>query len=214
MSVSRPWIGVAFAALLTLSMLANAMGVVSERLLDLVFVVFAGLIVFKLSLRILVSRALAGTTGLSAVMVLVGIQFVWPSIRYAPYLMIVFGNVGMAYIFVRDLWVGRPAVLLQLIDLIGRRPIDDPNFRRFITHQCVLWSLLSAATATFAVVAIVGASIRTQMDAALFLVISAQVAWFVLSHHYAQLRYRRPETWWTTLRTMVRRDVLVKLRIL
>ena len=77
-------------------------------------------------------------------------------------------------------------------------------FRRFITRQCLLWSVATLVTAAMAIACMVSVTARDALVPALIVFLATQMAHFALSHHYASLRYGRPETWMDTLRTMVR----------
>jgi hypothetical protein len=149
----------------------------------------------------------AGITGCLA-----GLQIWLPSLQYMPYLVVFPANLALAYIFARGLFPGRQPVLLQLIRAMGQGPVDDPRFRNFVIWQCVLWSLMTFATACLAFATMISETARSSVSIVLIDLMIFQVIWFVLSHYYASLRYNRPETWRATLQTMARPDIWSTLR--
>ncbi len=191
-------------AVLIVAAILTALGVISPQTLDYVFLCTVAIALFttmrKAALRPLPAACIAaGIAG-----ALAGLQIWQPSLRYMPYLVIAPANLVMAYYFARGLFPGRQPVLLQLIRAVGKGPVDDPRFRRFVVSQCVLWSLTTFATACLAFAVMISASVVAWVSDALTALILVQVAWFVLSHYYAGLRYNRPETWRNTLVAMTR----------
>lgn len=147
---------------------------------------------------------------LAAVATLVMLQAQFSDIRYMPYLLVIPANFLMAWFFVRNLVSDRSPILVDLIKIMGLRPVD-PTFHRFVEGQCLLWSVMSAATAIVAAFAMVWADSRPTLAGILLALVAVQIVWFALSHYYASFRYDRPETWSLTLRTMIRRDVWARL---
>jgi len=139
------------------------------------------------------------------------LQVVFPDLRYMPYLLIVPINLGVAYMFARGLLPNREPILLELVRLMARHPADDPKFIRFMTGQCLLWSVVALATAMLAVGCLLYASTHPELATMLTWFLIAQIAWFAVSHHYAGIRYGRPETWWDTLCALARPDVRSQL---
>jgi hypothetical protein len=198
-------------AALTLAAVLAGMGVISPQSLDYVFLCLAAWALFKLIRRIarpapaaLLAAGMAGC--------LAGLQIWQPWLRYMPYLVVFPANLALAHIFARGLLPGRQPVLLQLIRAMGEGPVDDRRFRNFVISQCALWSLMTFATACLAFVAMVSVTARPSVSVALMDLMIFQIIWFVLSHHYASLRYNRTETWRGTLRTMARPDIWSALR--
>ncbi len=212
MSLRRPPLGFAVIAALIVATILTALGAISQQALDYVFLCSVAWALFntirKAALRPLPAACIAAAIAGS----LAGLQVWQPSLQYMPYLVIAPANLVMAYFFARGLFPGRQPVLLQLIRAIGKGPVDDPRFRHFVISQCVLWSLMTFATACLAFVAMVSYSAWPWVSGVLTNLIVIQIAWFVLSHYYASLRYNRPETWRNTLRAMTRPGIWSSLR--
>lgn len=191
------------AALIVATILA-ALGVISAQTLDYVFLCTVAIALFKMirktALRPLPAACIAAGIAGS----LAGLQIWQPSLRYMPYLVIAPANLAMTYYFARGLFPGRQPVLLQLIRAMGKGPVDDPGFRHFVVWQCALWSVMTFATACLAFAVMISMPVLPWVSGALTALIVVQVAWFVLSHYYAGLRYNRPETWRNTLVAMTR----------
>lgn len=189
----------------------SALGTISRQALDYVFLCLVAWALFKLirhAVRPLPAAALgAGIAGGLAIL-----QLWQPSLQYTPYLVVFPANLALAYIFARGLFPEREPVLIQLIRATGKGPIDDFRFQSFVTWQCLLWSLMTSATALLAFAAMVSVSARGSISGILFELMVFQVAWFVFSHYYASFRYNRPETWLSTLQTMTRPDIWSTLR--
>lgn len=195
---------------LAAAMLAHALGLVSQAALDHVGLASLGWVIFRLG---------PGLGGQGAAVAAVGIvgalavaRLVVPGLCYMPYMLLIPANLVVAWLFASGLRPGREPILLQLIEVMGVAPADDPRFRRFITRQCLLWTGLSLATACVALAALVSVGSHPWLAGLLVALFSVQAAWFVLSHHYASLRYGRPEGWWTTARAMMRPDIWARLR--
>jgi hypothetical protein len=196
---------------LTVAAALAASGIISRRTLDYVFICLVAWALFGLirkAARPVASAILA--TGISGG--LAALQVWQPSLLYTPYLVIFPANLALAFIFARGLLPGRQPVLLKLIRAMGQGPVDDPGFRRFAISQCALWSVMTFATACLAFATMVSAAARASASIALIDLMIFQILWFVLSHYYAALRYNRPESWRSTLRTMVRPDIWSMLR--
>ncbi len=215
MNLPRPTVSFQMIAALIVATVLKAIGVISAPALDYVFLCLAAWALFNM-IRKVVPRPLAaamlaaGITG-----GLVGVQIWQPTLRYMPYLVIAPANLALAYVFARGLFPGRQPVLLQLIRAMGKGPVDDlrfRRFRRFVFSQCALWSLMTFATACLAFVAMVSGSAWPWVSTLLTNLIVIQILWFVLSHHYASLRYNRPETWRNTLQAMTRPGIWSSLK--
>lgn len=204
MSAARATASCVLTAAIVSCLLLNKTGEISDRSLDLAVVVSGSWIVFTVGERIVGSPSLAGSMAVAFGAGLVLLQQWFSSLHYAPHLLIVIGNLLICYLFARGLLPGREPMLLQVIRLMGRRSIDDPCFRQFIRRQCAIWSLMTFATAAVAFVAMSIDYLDDEMAVALNVLIVVQIAWFALSHYYANIRYRRPETWFDTLRFMFR----------
>lgn len=199
-------------AALVLAIGLKAAGVISQQALDHVLLASIAWAAFGLSARAgagptpsaLAAGALAGG--------LVALQAWQPGLQYMPYLAVAPVNLALGYVFARGLMPGRRPALIALVESTGRKPVDDPSFRRYLAGQCAVWSLLALATGLVAMAAMVAASARGALSAGLGALIGAQVLLFLASHHYAAIRYGRPERWRDTLRAMARVDLWSSLR--
>ena len=198
-------------AALAVAAVLTAFGAISRQALDYVFLCLVAWALFKL-IRQALHPVLAAVLGVGVAGLLAGLQIWQPSLQYMPYLVVFPANLALAYIFARGLFPGREPVLLELIRAMGKGSVDDFRFRKFVTLQCVLWSLMTLATGCLAFAAMVSFSARASVSNALFEFMIFQVMWFVLSHYYASFRYGRPETWRSTLQIMARPDIWSKLR--
>ena len=196
---------------LVAAMLAHAAGLASQAVLDHVGLVSISWGVFRLAERrgFAARRAAGLALGLAGGLALLRLGI--PGLRYMPYLLIVPANLTAAWLFASGLRPGREPILLRLVRLMGVSPADDPRFRRFIAGQCLLWAVLSFATAWVAFAALVLVAGHPWLAQALAWLFAAQALWFVLSHHYASFRYGRPEGWWTTARAMLRPETWSRL---
>ncbi len=212
-AVSRPGarIGWLATAGLAAAMLAHGFGVITHFALDQFAIASLGWVCFRLARHKGIdgrTAALAATAVAGALAILrLGI----PDLRYMPYLLVVPANLAVAWLFASGLRPGREPVLLRLVRLMGIAPAEDVRFRRFIARQCLLWAGLSLATAGLALAAMVLAASHPALADMLGWLVAAQIAWFMLSHHYASLRYGRPEGWWTTARAMLRPEIWTRL---
>lgn len=196
--------GLLLLALLAASILLHAVGAMSQRALDTVFLCSLAWPLFKLAGKAGTGRVVAGLAAVGIPAILAGIQLWRPSLQYTPYLAIAPANLALAWIFARGLLPGHRPVLLRIVVAMGQAPADDPGFLRFIAGQCLLWSAMTFSTAMLALASMIHAPSRPWLPAALGIVIVVQIVWFAASHHYASRRYGRPETWRDTLRTMLR----------
>lgn len=204
MNIRRPSPGFVVISVLIAATILTALGAISPRSLDYLFLGTVAIALFN-TIRRAVPRPLpAACIAVGMAGSLAGLQVWQPSLRYMPYLVIAPANLVMAYFFARGLLPGRQPVLLQLIRAVGKGPVDDPGFRRFVVWQCLLWSLMTFATACLAFAAMVLSSAWPWVSGVLTSLIVIQIAVFVLSHYYAGLRYNRPETWRNTLVAMTR----------
>ena len=212
MSRLRASAGWLATAALAAAMPAHAAGFASQAVVDHVVLASIGWAVFRLAER----RGLPGWQAAAAGLVLAGgltlQRLAMPDLRYMPYLLIVPANLAVAWLFASGLRPGREPILLRLVRVMGVSPADDPRFRRFIAGQCVLWAVLSAATACTALAALLFVARHPWLAEVLGGLVAAQALWFVLSHHYASIRYGRPESWWTTARAMMRPETWSRLR--
>lgn len=213
MSRAGACIGWVAAGALAAAMLAHGLGFIPQVALDRVGLVSLGWAIFRLGLGRGLGRRGAAATAVAFVGFLEVARLGVPGLSYMPHLLIIPANIGVAWLFARGLRPGRQPILLQLVELMGVAPADDPRFRRFIARQCLLWTALCLATACVALAALVSVGSRPWLAGLLVALVSVQAAWFVLSHHYASLRYGRPEGWWTTARAMMRPDIRARLRI-
>ncbi len=200
----------AFLVALVAATVLNILGIISPHMLDMVFLASVGWMLF----RLLTGRfglVAAACAGLGTVIGLVMIQEIFPTVRYAPYLAVAPINLSLSALFARGLLPGREPVLLELVRIMGIAPVTDLGFVRFITGQCLLWSVLTLATAILAIAAMLDEPARPMIAGALMTLVIAQMIWFAVSHRYATYRYGRPETWLTTLRTLTRADVWPRL---
>jgi hypothetical protein len=198
---------------LAAAMLVHALGLVSQAALDHVGLASLGWVIFRLGLGRGLGRQGAAAAAVGLVGALAFARLVVPGLSYMPYLLIIPANLVVAWLFASGLRRGREPILLQLIEVMGVAPAEDPHFRRFITRQCLLWTGLSLATAGLALAALVSVGSHPWLAELLGGLFAVQAAWFVLSHHYASLRYGRREGWWTTVRAMTRPEIRARLRV-
>lgn len=207
MTARVPGPAMVLSLLLVVSALLSLAGLVPERLPDLAAAGVAGAMASRLAQACGWTGwhpALAGT--LLAAGLDVG-EILMPALRYMPFLLVTLVHLGLAWFFAEGLRPGRQPVLLRLVEIMGLKSLDDARFVRFMRGQCVVWSAAALATAAVSFGCMLGAPWGTPIWALVW----AQVIWFGLSHEYARWRYERPETWWLTLRTMVRPDVWPEL---
>ena len=213
MRVRRPSSGFVAVAALIVATILQTLGAISAQVLDYVFLCLVAWTLFAMIRNSTASPLPAAILAAGITGSLAALQIWQPSLRYMPYLLIGPANLVMAYTFARGLFPGRQPVLLQLVRTMGKGPVDDLGFQRFVFWQCLLWSLMTFATACLAFGVMVSDSVRQWISGALTALILIQVAWFVLSHYFASLRYNRPETWRDTLRAMARPGIWSSLRI-
>lgn len=205
-----------FGALAPVSLIVgislHVFGAISAQTLDYIGMYAVGWVLWRLI-------AFFGTGEIASLIAAVGvvsalgwIQALNADIRYMPYILVIPANILATWVFSRNFVSGRTAVLVDLIEIMGLRPVD-PRFRRFVEGQCLLWSVMCFGMAVVAALAMVWAAQRPVFAALLSGLAVAQIIWFLLSHYYASFRYGRPETWALTLRTMVRPDVWARLGV-
>lgn len=196
---------------LAVAMLAHAAGLISQTVLDHIGLVSIGWVVFRLAERRGAGAWSAAWLALGLAGGLAVLRLALPDLRYMPYLLIVPANLAVAWLFASGLRPGHEPILLRLVRLMGVSPADDPRFRRFIAGQCLLWAVLSSSTACVALAALVFVASQPWLAQAVAWLFAGQAFWFVLSHHYASIRYGRPESWWTTARAMLRPEIWSRL---
>lgn len=205
-------IGWLMTGMLAAAILARAGGMISQASLDLVGLLSLGWVVFRVARRPDAITWMAAAAAIGLIGGLAAVRLSFHELRYMPFLLIIPANLVTFWVFVSGLRPGREPILLRLIGLMGARPVDDPRFRRFISRQCLLWAGLSLTTACVALAALVLVGSHPWLAELLGWLFAAQATWFILSHHYASLRYGRPEGWWTTARAMMRSETWSRLR--
>ncbi|MBT5945967.1 MAG: hypothetical protein HOG93_15210 [Rhodospirillaceae bacterium] len=148
-----------------------------------------------------------GGAGIFTLALVGAILVVWttvPDVQFTPYLAVALTNAAVAYMFLRGQLRGGIPLILQMIDLIDMAPIGAASFHRFIYWQCWAWVFFGMVTSFVALAATVAPDIRADAGVAITTLVMSQVAWFFLSHGYANWRYHRPETCWDTIRVMSR----------
>jgi hypothetical protein len=193
-------------------MLLNASGMATYRSVNIVFLPCAAWSAFCVARNAGWRQPGPEISGAVVLAVLIGLHLYWPSLQFVPYLAIAPANLFLANWFARGLVPGRQPVLLQLIRLMGQRPAEDRDFCRFVAWQCLLWSVMTFATAVTAMAAAIWEPWRDELAAGLGWLVAVQMVWFVVSHLYAAHRYDRPETCWSTIRAMSSPDVWSKIR--
>lgn len=211
MSLRRSVSSLVMLAAITVAAATAAMGVISRQTLDYLFLCLVAWALFKLIHRI-ASPTSAAILGAGITGCLVILQIWQPSLQYMPYLVVFPANLALAYVFARGLFPGRQPVLLQLIQAMGKGPVDDRKFQNFVNSQCMLWSLMTFATACLAIATMISGAARASVSIVLMELMIFQIIWFVLSHYYASLRYNRPETWRATLQAMTQPEIWSTLR--
>jgi hypothetical protein len=197
---------------LALAIVAQAFGLITAQALDYVAMASVFWVVFAALTGLRIGMALAVLVASAVVGLLLWMQGQISGLRYMPFVLIVPANIMMGVIFARGLMTDRQPILVQLIELMNLRPLDD-SFQRFVERQCLLWSVMCFATAGVALGAMILPVWRIEFSYVLTALVIAQVGWFALSHYYAQIRYQRPETWWLTFKMMLRPGVWARLRV-
>lgn len=205
-------VGWAATGALVAAMLAHASGLITQLVLDQFAIVSLGWACFRFAGHSGIDNKIALSVAVALAGSLAVLRLGFAELRYMPYLLIVPANLAVAWLFASSLRRGREPILLRLIGVMGVLPANDPRFRRFIARQCLLWAGLSLATAGLALAATVLAVSRPWLADVLAWLFAGQVAWFMLSHHYASMRYGRPEGWWTTARAMMHARTWSRLR--
>lgn len=164
-----------------------------------------------------VPRVVAPPLAFAIVGAVVLAQWFEPEIRIAPYMAIFIVNIAMGSIFARGLLPGREPILMQVIELMnldkGQGAGFTPVFRRFVRGQCALWAVLGFASGFLGGAAMLLPATRGVLDPAISALLLGQLAWFVLSHHYASWRYGRSERWLMTMKVMSRPATWSALKI-
>ena len=137
----------------------------------------------------------------------------FPQIRLSPYLAIAIINGFVAYIFGRGIGASRTPLIVQLIRVSDSGPEGPNDFQNYVYGQGCVWTVFGAFTAALGLIAMIVPETREVLDTAIAALFALQVAWFVLAHQWARLRYKRPETWIGTVRLMARNDIWSELKI-
>ncbi|MEO0820547.1 MAG: hypothetical protein AAF074_08985 [Pseudomonadota bacterium] len=140
-------------------------------------------------------------------------QIALPDVRLSPYLAVGTINLLVAYVFSVGLLPGREPVILQVVRLMASGAEEGAGFARFVRRQCVLWAVFGLAGGVAGFAGLFLADQRPAIDAFVGALLATQLAWFVVSHRYANIRYGRPETWLMTLSAMSRPGIWSELRI-
>lgn len=196
--------GVVIFAGLAIAAVLGAVGVVGAKSVDLVYLIATVWACAKLALMRIPQVRLVFGAALFLATTLTAIRLAFPDLRYAPYLVVLPANVFITYIFARGLLPGRQPILIELIRLMGQRPLDNPRFVQFVWGQCLLWAALSFATAVLALLCIIWGTAYPAVITALGALAAIQLIWLPLSHIYAGMRYGRPERLLDTIRTLSR----------
>jgi len=203
--VSLAAIGIAFALLVVEA--------ISRSQFDLIFALALGNTILVLLLRGGLKGWRAVVAAIALPLAVVVAHSTVPGIRFSPYLAVAIFNGLVAYVFGRGVLTGREPVILQLISIIGEGPEGSRAFRRFAYGQTWLWAGFGLLTSLFGFAAMVLPASRGLAGPAITGLVIVQLAWFVLSHEYANRRYERPETWFGTLRAMSRTTFWTELKI-
>jgi len=191
----------------------TAEGIIAPDWYDRFFLPFTALVLFNLMSLAGLPRGVAWIASAGLVVAgLIGLEL-FPSLRFAPYLMIAVINLGVSLIFARGLLPGREPVLIQLIRQMNYGPDMPPRFRAFVRGQCRLWAAVGLATGLVGLLAVFVPAIRGFADIALVPLLGGQIVLFVGSHWYATWRYGRPETWSATVAALSRPSTWAALRL-
>lgn len=212
MTVRLPGSGAMAPLTLGCGIVLQLCGVITVQTLDYIAMYTVWWVLWKILGRSGLSEVSAPIAAFGVVLALVCTQIFISDIIYMPYLLVVPANLVAAWLFARSVLSDRRAILLDLIEIIGLRPIDQ-RFRRFVEGQCLLWCAMCFAMAVVATLAMVWADQRAALAGILSVLVFLQIVWFALSHYYASFRYNRPETWTVTLRTMIRPDVWARMGV-
>ena len=206
-------LGLSSLALLAISAALAIPGILTKPQSDLLFAVFCAS-----SMLAVMAKMGVGATRATAVAVFLAVgavlaQMADPDIVLAPFLVVVLINGLVAYVFARGLMPGRQPLILQIVGLLDSGYGTSPEFRHFVVGQCWIWVGLSLLTSLSGLVAMLVPEHQNFASMVVAGLVVIQIAWFVLSHEYANRRYRRPETWMDTLRVISRPGVWAKLDI-
>lgn len=200
-------------ALLAAGIGLERVGVISARQFDAAFVAALAFSLWRAGPQLGMPSRVTAAIAVAGVPIAIGVQALVPSLSYAPYLGVVLLHIAVGAVFVLGILPGRTPILLQFVRHMGRGNEGTPAFQRFMRRQCWVWAGLSAATAIAATVAIFSPPARAGAGIATAALVACQIAWFVLSHYYAQWRYERPESWHHTLATLSRPSAWSRLEI-
>ncbi|MEM7057550.1 MAG: hypothetical protein AAF557_08170 [Pseudomonadota bacterium] len=196
--------GVVIFAGLAAAAVLGAFGILRVQTVDMVYMAATVWASAKIALLWGLDRKAVFGTAIAAAMMLLVLRLMFIDLRYAPYLVILPANLFIAYIFARGMVPGRQPILLELIELMNRHPLDNPRFIRFVRGQCLLWAVLSFTTAVLAFLSLVWGTTNPAIITVLGVIVIAQLIWLPLSHIYAGMRYGRPERLWDTIQTLSR----------
>lgn len=187
------------------ALVLSLLDVISTAAFDLIF----GLAVATMSLAFLQKIGSGAKGAVGVTVVLVGaVVIAWmaiPDVKFTPYLAITLANAAVAYMFLRGQLPGRTPLIVQMIELINMAPVGSVAFRRYVYWQCWAWVFFGTVTACVAVAAIGFVNFRQDASLVVTALVIAQLAWFFLSHGFANWYYHRPESCWDTIRVMSRR---------
>jgi hypothetical protein len=197
--------------LLAISAAIAIPGILTSPQSNLLFAIFCAgsVLVFLLRVGVGATRATAVAVTLAVGAVLA--QIADPGVVLAPFLVVVLINATVAYVFARGLMPGRQPLILQIVRLLDSGYDTSPEFRHFVVGQCWIWVGLTLLTSLSGLVAMLVPEHQVFTGITTASLVMLQIAWFVLSHEYANRRYGRPETWMDTLRVLSRPGVWTKL---
>lgn len=206
-------IGVLSFGALAIGIVLRLFDLISAGLFDVIFAIAMGNTAMALAMKVGTPRAAANAIGLGVPIIALGAQWIFPQIQLSPYLAIVVINVFVAYIFGRGLDASRTPLIVQLIRVSDSGPEGPNDFQNYVYGQGCVWTVFGAFTAILGLIAMLIPSSRETLGIAITALFALQIAWFVLAHYWARLRYKRPETWLGTVRLMARNDIWSELKI-
>lgn len=199
--------GAALFLVVAAAMAGHALGWLPAMAVDAPFAGLVGFGLFSILRLRAVGRRRARMIAEGLTLAGLAVMLWIPGARLAPYFGIAVINALVAYVFSRGLNGDRPVVIRQVIRLAQSGPDGDLDWIRYVNLQSALWTVFGAATAGLAVCAMVSPAWRAGLGGALGGFALFQIAWFVLTHYYAQRRYGRVEGWRDTLRDMSRPEI-------
>lgn len=143
----------------------------------------------------------------------VSVAILVPNTPFWPYLAILCGNLGVAYVFANRLFQHKPSILEQIVRIGHRGPDLSPRFAAFLKRQCGVWVGFAMTMALASCVALMFETSRPLVNTLLTVLVIAQLIWFVVSHKIAQKMYGRPERWQTTLSLILKRKLWNELEL-